>query len=152
MKSTKLIFFSLLFLFAQFANAQVAELSKIEKYIKKKLPNATVKKLEAKDHFKEVYEIKFKQYLDHNNPKAGTFEHRIFLSHVDKKKQMLYVTEGYAGRQRTYELSKILNSNVKWLTANVYRINELNLGKFDLILFLGVIYHLRNPYLAIDNP
>jgi tRNA (mo5U34)-methyltransferase len=33
----------------------------------------------------------------------------------------------------------------------VYRINELNLGKFDLILFLGVIYHLRNPYLAIDR-
>ena len=64
MKLTKLIFFSLLFLFAQFANAQVADLSKIEKYIKKKLPNATVKKLEAKDHFKEVYEIKFKQYLD----------------------------------------------------------------------------------------
>jgi tRNA (mo5U34)-methyltransferase len=47
--------------------------------------------------------------------------------------------------------SKILNSKVKWLTANVYRINELNLGKFDLILFLGVIYHLRNPYLAIDR-
>ena len=47
--------------------------------------------------------------------------------------------------------SKILNSKVKWITANVYRINELNLGKFDLILFLGVIYHLRNPYLAIDR-
>ena len=31
--------------------------------------------------------------------------------------------------------SKILNSKVKWLTVNVYRINELNLGKFDLILF-----------------
>lgn len=47
--------------------------------------------------------------------------------------------------------SKILDSKVKWITANVYRINELNLGKFDLILFLGVIYHLRNPYLAIDR-
>ena len=47
--------------------------------------------------------------------------------------------------------SKILDSKVKWLTANVYKINELNLGKFDLILFLGVIYHLRNPYLAIDR-
>ena len=47
--------------------------------------------------------------------------------------------------------SRILDSKVKWITANVYRINELNLGKFDLILFLGVIYHLRNPYLAIDR-
>ena len=41
--------------------------------------------------------------------------------------------------------SKILNSKVKWLTANVYRINELKLGKFDLVLFLGVIcyFHLQ---------
>ena len=46
---------------------------------------------------------------------------------------------------------EILNSKVKWITSNVYKINELNLGKFDLILFLGVIYHLRNPYLAIDR-
>lgn len=46
---------------------------------------------------------------------------------------------------------KILDSDVKWVTANVYKINQLNLGKFDLVLFLGVIYHLRNPYLAIDK-
>jgi tRNA (mo5U34)-methyltransferase len=45
----------------------------------------------------------------------------------------------------------ILDSKVKWITANVYKINQLNLGKFDLVLFLGVIYHLRNPYLAIDR-
>lgn len=46
---------------------------------------------------------------------------------------------------------QILNSNVKWVTANVYEIDQLNLGKFDLVLFLGVIYHLRHPYLAIDK-
>jgi tRNA (mo5U34)-methyltransferase len=46
---------------------------------------------------------------------------------------------------------KLLKSEVKWITANVYKINQLNLGKFDLVLFLGVIYHLRNPYLAIDR-
>ena len=111
MKIKKLFLFSFTLFLFQFATAQVAELSKIEKYIRKKLPNASVKKLEAKDHFKEVFEIKFKQYLDHNNPKAGTFEHRIFLSHVNKKKPMLFVTEGYAARQTTYELAKILTSN-----------------------------------------
>ncbi len=111
MKPVKFIFFSIAFLLIQFANAQVAELSEIEKYIYKKLPNAKVKKIEAKDHFKEVYEIRFKQYLDHDNPQAGTFEHRIFISHFDKKSPMLFVTEGYAARQRTYELSKILTSN-----------------------------------------
>ena len=79
MKITKFILFSLSFFLIQIASAQTAQRSKVEKYIRKKLPNASVKKLEARDHFKEVYEIKFKQYLDHNNPSAGTFEHRIFL-------------------------------------------------------------------------
>jgi tRNA (mo5U34)-methyltransferase len=46
---------------------------------------------------------------------------------------------------------KLLNSKVRWITSNVYKINQLNLGKFDLVLFLGVVYHLRNPYLAIDR-
>lgn len=46
---------------------------------------------------------------------------------------------------------KLLDSKVEWVTANAYNIDSLDLGKFDLILFLGVIYHLRNPYLAIDK-
>ena len=46
---------------------------------------------------------------------------------------------------------QLLNSKVKWVTSNVYQIDQLNLGKFDLVLFLGVIYHLRHPYLAIDK-
>ena len=111
MKPIYSFLFTILFLFTQLANAQVAELSNIEKYIQKKLPNARVKKLSQKDHFQEVFEIRFKQYLDHDNPKAGTFEHRIFLSHVNKKQPMLFVTEGYAARQTTYELAKILKSN-----------------------------------------
>lgn len=46
---------------------------------------------------------------------------------------------------------ELLGSKVEWVTGNVYQIDQLNLGKFDLVLFLGVIYHLRHPYLAIDK-
>ena len=46
---------------------------------------------------------------------------------------------------------EILGSKVEWVNANVYDLNSLELGQFDLILFLGVIYHLRHPYLAIDR-
>lgn len=45
----------------------------------------------------------------------------------------------------------VLGSNVKWITGNVYEIDSLDLGQFDLVLFLGVLYHLRHPYLAIDK-
>jgi tRNA (mo5U34)-methyltransferase len=46
---------------------------------------------------------------------------------------------------------KILDSNVKWITGNVYDVNPSDLGHFDLVLFLGVIYHLRHPLLALDR-
>jgi len=46
---------------------------------------------------------------------------------------------------------ELLNSKVKWITSNVYHLDESVLGRFDVILFLGVIYHLRHPYLAIDK-
>lgn len=70
-----------------------------------------ITKLDAQDHFKFEYEILIEQPLDHNDPSAGKFEQRVFLSHLDFKKPVLFVTEGYSARQRTYELSKILNSN-----------------------------------------
>lgn len=47
--------------------------------------------------------------------------------------------------------SEILGSRAKWVTGNVYDVDELSFGKFDLVLFLGVIYHLRHPLLALDR-
>ena len=90
----------------------IAKEFNLEALLKKKIPTITkITKLKAKDHFVQEYEIMLTQPLDHNNPSAGSFEQRVFLSHVDRKSPMLIVTEGYGARQRTYELSKILRSN-----------------------------------------
>ncbi len=95
-------------LFTSFIFAETA----LEKLIRKKVPNVTsVTKLKNSDHFKEVYEIMIRQPLDHADATKGYFEQRVFLSHTNRKRPMLIVTEGYSARQRTYELSKILNSN-----------------------------------------
>ena len=83
----------------------------IEQILKKKLPNAQIKKLETKDHFNAVFEIMIEQPLDHKDKSAGTFQQRLFLYHKDVKAPMVFVTEGYAARDRTYELSRMLNSN-----------------------------------------
>jgi tRNA (mo5U34)-methyltransferase len=40
---------------------------------------------------------------------------------------------------------------VRYVEESVYNINDRNLGQFDLVLFLGVLYHLRYPLLAIDR-
>jgi len=47
--------------------------------------------------------------------------------------------------------SKILASRVKFVVDNVYELSPIEYGYFDMVLFLGVLYHLRNPLLAIDR-
>jgi tRNA (mo5U34)-methyltransferase len=45
----------------------------------------------------------------------------------------------------------LLGSNVEYLVENVYDLSPDRHGDFDLVLFLGVLYHLRDPILALDR-
>jgi len=44
----------------------------------------------------------------------------------------------------------ILKSHVPYKVDNIYSLSAENYGEFDIILCLGLIYHLRNPMLALD--
>lgn len=83
----------------------------IEAKLRKIDPSIQIEVLEKSDHFVTEFSLLIEQPLDHNNPEAGTFRQRVFLSHYNVKAPVLMVTEGYSARQRTYELSKILMSN-----------------------------------------
>lgn len=48
-------------------------------------------------------------------------------------------------------LRAVLNSKVRYVTGSVYNLQDYALGEFDVVLFLGVLYHLRYPLLAIDR-
>jgi tRNA (mo5U34)-methyltransferase len=45
----------------------------------------------------------------------------------------------------------LLGSQVKFQQDNVYNLSAERYGEFDLVLFLGVLYHLRDPLLALDR-
>ena len=47
--------------------------------------------------------------------------------------------------------AELLGSKATYVTENVYSLNPERYGRFDLVLFLGVIYHLRHPLLALDR-
>lgn len=47
--------------------------------------------------------------------------------------------------------SELLGSSVKFRTMNVYNVSSERVGTFDAIFFLGVLYHLRDPMLALDR-
>jgi tRNA (mo5U34)-methyltransferase len=47
--------------------------------------------------------------------------------------------------------ARLLGSKATYVTKNVYSLNPADFGHFDVVLFLGVIYHLRHPLLALDR-
>jgi tRNA (mo5U34)-methyltransferase len=48
--------------------------------------------------------------------------------------------------------ARLLESDVEYVRASVYELSSALEGdRFDLVLFFGVLYHLRHPLLALDN-
>ena len=45
---------------------------------------------------------------------------------------------------------ELIGSRAKHIQCSVYKLDPNQIGQFDLVLFLGVIYHLRYPLLALD--
>jgi tRNA (mo5U34)-methyltransferase len=43
-----------------------------------------------------------------------------------------------------------LGSKVEYRALDFYELPEAGLGKFDIVFFLGVLYHLRHPLLALE--
>lgn len=46
---------------------------------------------------------------------------------------------------------RALNSRVEFHQMSVYEVSRERLGSFDIVLFLGVLYHLRHPLLALER-
>ncbi len=48
------------------------------------------------------------------------------------------------------ELQRKLASSVDYRILEVYELPDAGLGSFDIVFFLGVLYHLRHPLLALE--
>lgn len=48
-------------------------------------------------------------------------------------------------------LIELLDSRVEYVRASIYELGERLNETFDVVLFWGVLYHLRHPLLALDN-
>jgi tRNA (mo5U34)-methyltransferase len=50
-----------------------------------------------------------------------------------------------------FEARRMLNSRVEFHELSVYDITRERLGEFDIVLMLGVLYHLQHPLLALQR-
>ena len=49
------------------------------------------------------------------------------------------------------EAKQLLGSQVEYLTLDVTELSAEKLGRFDIVLFFGVLYHLRHPLLGLEK-
>jgi tRNA (mo5U34)-methyltransferase len=56
----------------------------------------------------------------------------------------------YLDQARWVAKQKGLEDHVTFRKASVYEVGGLGRDRFDLVLFMGVFYHLRHPLLALD--
>ena len=53
--------------------------------------------------------------------------------------------------EKFFEAHRLLNSKIVFHEMSVYEVTRKKLGSFDIVLFLGVLYHLRHPLLALER-
>src|SRR6185312_11522943 len=49
------------------------------------------------------------------------------------------------------EAKQLIGSKVEYLTLDVNELSASRLGRFDIVLFFGVLYHLRHPLLGLEK-
>src|SRR5580700_475407 len=52
---------------------------------------------------------------------------------------------------RFYEIRRLLGSRVEYRQLDVYEVSPRTVGYFDIVLFMGVLYHLKHPLLALER-
>jgi len=56
-----------------------------------------------------------------------------------------------AKNTRLLEAKALLGSRIDYHIGDICRLTQKDLGTFDIVLFLGVLYHLKHPLLALEN-
>lgn len=56
-----------------------------------------------------------------------------------------------AKNTRLLEAKRLLGSKIEYRIGDICRLTWRELGQFDIVLFLGVLYHVKHPVLALEN-
>jgi tRNA (mo5U34)-methyltransferase len=65
--------------------------------------------------------------------------------------EVVALDRSYDHARKFHICKTALGSNVRSQIASVYDISPERFGTFDLVMFFGVLYHLRHPLLALEK-
>lgn len=76
------------------------------------LPELAYKEIPSPRSYKKSFELSIKQPINHFDSTDGFFYQKLFLSHIDFSKPVIFVFDGYDAKwNRLFELSKFLKGN-----------------------------------------
>src|SRR5579862_8631799 len=52
---------------------------------------------------------------------------------------------------RFHQIRRVLKSRVAYRQMDIYELTPDSVGRFDIVLFMGVLYHLKHPLLALER-
>jgi len=52
---------------------------------------------------------------------------------------------------RFHQMRSMLHSKVEYRVLDVYDVSPETVGRFDIVLFMGVLYHMKHPLLALER-
>ena len=74
-----------------------------------------------------------------------------FSFELEKRGAAVLAVDQKSDRLTGFEVAKdLLGSRVERLHANLFDLRPEEIGQFDIVLFLGVLYHLRDPLAGLD--
>lgn len=109
--SITLLLFICLNCFSASAQELVKATSGLQQKLTELFPKAVITPIENLESYTESYQIVLDEPLDHKHPEKGTFQHYIYLSHVDFNKPMVIETHGYNTGNIKSEVSSLLHAN-----------------------------------------
>lgn len=72
-------------------------------------------------------------------------------SRVLSTDSVVWMAKGWGSKEGFDLAKKVLNSRVEEKLIDILEISPEKVGTFDIVLFLGVLYHMRHPLLALEK-
>ena len=76
------------------------------------LPGVEAVEIAAPEGYGRAFDVRVTQFVNHDSPLDGTFQQRLFLSHLDEARPMVLETQGYGlSRNSIGELANLVQAN-----------------------------------------
>jgi hypothetical protein len=118
----------------------------------KEIDSITFEKIPTIDSFNACYKILIKQAVEHSDSSKGFFYQKIYLSHKDFSKPVVFFVNGYVSpKNKINDWSKLLKSNQIYVEHRYYGTSKPKNINWETLNLKNVSADLHHIKLVLGN-